>query len=306
MPSRREFLQTSLAGAAALALAGCAKSAEADPPIEGLQPLRYGPAKSQVVELLLPNEFGPYPVVVIIHGGWWQPGWDRRGVRELARDLVTQGYATWNLEYSLVGEEGGGFPGTFEDVALGIDYLAEKAPDFNLDLSRVVFLGHSAGGTLASWAGSRGTFEAGFVGAAPAVQPTTVISLAGVNDLVLAADQNLGNGAVSALLGGTPQAIPLTYVVASPTLLEPGPARRVLVHALDDDIVPVEQSRVYAEALRAKGASVELIETPTGKHFTVIDPRSAEWVALRDRMDEFLSPPPLGGATSSAPTSASD
>lgn len=295
MPTRREFLGGTLLGAAAFAVAGCSSAADADPPIQGLQPIRYGDSRSQAAELLLPNEFGPYPVIVIIHGGWWTTGWDRRFMRDLARDLVRKGYATWNLEYRLLGDpdDEGGWPGTYQDVADGIDALAEKAPDFNLDLSRVVFLGHSAGGSLALWAASRSSFEAGFVGSDPKVEPTTVISLAGVCDLVTAADQNLGNGAVQKLLGGTPAEVPLTYASASPSLLRPGPARHVLVHSTTDLTVPVEQSRTYTELARTRGGVVELIEVPAGDHFAVIDIEGESWIALRDRMDEFLSPPPV-------------
>lgn len=291
MPSRRVFLRRSLAGAVGLALLSCSKD-EQDLTLRGIQPVKYGESKSQVAELLLPDEFGPYPVVVLIHGGWWQPGWDRRGVRELARDLVSRGYATWNIEYRLVGEEGGGWPGTFEDVATAIDKLAEKAADFNLDVSRVVFVGHSAGGQLALWAGSRGAFEPGFVGADPMIEPTTVVALAPVADLIRAANENLGNGAVQALLGGTPDEVPLTYLSASPTVLEPGPSRHVLMHSVEDEIVPISQSFSYVESMEAKGGDVEMIELPSGDHFDVIDVDSDAWAQVVDRMDEFLEPPP--------------
>lgn len=262
--------------------------------LEGLQPIKYGQDPSQIAELLLPDAFGPFPVVVVIHGGWWQTGWDRRGVREVAEDLAESGYATWNLEYRLVGEEGGGWPGTFEDIALGIDKLAGASRDYNLDLARVVFLGHSAGGHLALWAASRGRFEAGFVGAEPKVMPATVIALAPVTDLVAAANAGLGDGAVPQLLGGTPEEAPLTYAVASPMLLEPGPARHVLYHAVDDGIVPIEQSRVYAERLSALGADVELVELPAGGHFGSIVVGEPGWSAVRDRMEEFVQPLPEG------------
>lgn len=290
MPSRRDFLRGSLAGAAALALLGCSDK-EQDLTLRGIQPVKYGNARSQVAELLLPDEFGPFPVVVLIHGGWWRPGWDRRGVRELARDLADQGFATWNLEYRLVGEEGGGWPGTFEDIASGIDELSDRAPDFNLDTSRVVFVGHSAGGQLALWAASRSTFEPGFVGADPKVVPTSVVAQAPVADLIRAANENLGNGAVQSLLGGSPDDVPLTYLSASPTVLEPGPSRHLLIHSVADDIVPISQSHSYVEAAKAKGGDVEMIELPEGGHFDVIDVDSDAWAQIRNRVGELAEPP---------------
>jgi acetyl esterase/lipase len=276
---------------AAVAVGACSKPDDQERRLEGYQPVRYGDDQSQVAELLLPDAFGPYPVVVLIHGGWWQPGWDRRGVRELARDIVREGYATWNLEYRLVGEPGGGWPGTFEDIAAGVDKLAEKAGDFNFDLTRVIFLGHSAGGQLALWAASRSTFEPGFVGADPAVTPTTVISLAGVCDLVTGAEENLGNGAIPALMGGMPDEVPLSYLSASPIDLDPGPSRHVLVHSVADEIVPVTQSQSYVEVATSRGADVEYIELEDADHFTVIDTSTDEWEALLERLDEFSTPP---------------
>jgi acetyl esterase/lipase len=276
---------------AAVAVGACSKPDDQERRLEGYQPVRYGDDQSQVAELLLPDAFGPYPVVVLIHGGWWQPGWDRRGVRELARDIVREGYATWNLEYRLVGEPGGGWPGTFEDIAAGVDTLAEKAGDFNFDLTRVIFLGHSAGGQLALWAASRSTFEAGFVGADPAVSPTTVISLAGVCDLVTGAEENLGNGAIPQLMGGMPDEVPLSYLSASPIDLDPGPSRHLLVHSVGDEIVPVSQSRSYVEVATSRGADVEYIELPDDDHFSVLDTETEAWEALLDRLDEFATPP---------------
>lgn len=275
---------------AAVAVGACAKPDDQERRLEGYQPVRYGDDQSQVAELLLPDAFGPYPVVVLIHGGWWRPGWDRRGVREIARDIVREGYATWNLEYRLVGEPGGGWPGTFEDIAAGVDKLAEKAGDFNFDLSRVIFLGHSAGGQLALWAASRSEFEPGFVGADPAVNPTTVISLAGVCDLVTGAEEGLGDGAIPALMGGMPEEVPLSYLSASPVDLAPGPSRHVLVHSVVDEIVPVSQSQAYVAEATSRGSEVEYIELTEGDHFAVIDTDTEIWESLVERLDEFATP----------------
>lgn len=271
-------------------MGACSKPDDQDRRLEGYQPVRYGDDPSQVAELLLPDVFGPYPVVVLIHGGWWRPGWDRRGVREIARDIVREGYATWNVEYRLVGE-GGGWPETFEDIAAGIDKLHEKAGDFNLDLSRVIFLGHSAGGQLALWAASRSTFEDGFVGAEPAVTPSTVVSLAGVTDLVRGADENLGDGAITDLMGGMPEEVPLSYLSASPIVLDPGPCRYLVIHSFTDDVVPVTQGRTYAAEATRRGADLEYIELDDGNHFTVLDPRSAAWRSFIDRIDELATAP---------------
>lgn len=109
----------------------------------------YGPLADQVGDLLVPAGQGPHPVVVVIHGGFWREPYKRDRIVPLAEDLTGRGWATWNIEYRRVGESGGGFPETFEDVANAIDYLKDLSEEYALDLSRTVFLGYSAGGHLA-------------------------------------------------------------------------------------------------------------------------------------------------------------
>src|SRR5579862_1084835 len=118
--------------------------------------VHYGPAPSQVAELFLPKGKGPHPVVVLLHGGCFLAelgGFPQTSA--LAADLARRGYAVWNVEYRKLGEPGAGYPGTFQDVATAVDRLRAEAPRHDLDLKRVIAVGHSAGGHLALWAASR-------------------------------------------------------------------------------------------------------------------------------------------------------
>ena len=86
----------------------------------------------------------------------------------LARDLAARGFAAWNIEYRRVGQEGGGWPGTLEDVAAA----ADAVPGLDgVDPSRVVTVGHSAGGHLALWLAARHRIAAGAPGAEPRLRP---------------------------------------------------------------------------------------------------------------------------------------
>jgi acetyl esterase/lipase len=223
---------------------------------------RYGRSRSQRADLYVPRGAGPFPVAVTIHGGYWRAKYSKRTLKPMAADLVRRGWAAWNIEYRRVGRgQGGGWPATFDDVAAAIDLLAELG-DPRLDLGSLTAIGHSAGGQLALWATSRRD---------AAVPIRRVVSLAGVCDLVSAGD------AAHDLLGGSPDEVPERYAAADPMQLVPLGVPTLLVHGADDATVPVKRSRRYAEAARAAGDDVELVDPPSAPHRSHADPRTAAW-----------------------------
>ena len=227
--------------------------------------LTYGDHASQHATLHRPSG-DSRGVVVVIHGGFWKAAYDASLGTPLASDLAARGWTAWNLEYRRVGN-GGGWPATFDDVAAGIDRLADVA---GLDLSTVVTLGHSAGGHLATWAAARGRFARWQPERVPV---TAVVSQAGVLDLRAAFRDGLGGGAVEAFLGRP----------AGPDDDPIDPARQLpldvpvwCVHGRDDTIVPLSQSAGYVRAAVEAGAEAELVGID-GDHFTVIDVASEAW-----------------------------
>lgn len=239
--------------------------------------VRYGDHPDQVANLHLPAaEGGPWPCVVLLHGGFWRDRWDRTLMTPLARDLAAHGLAAWNVEYRRVGESGGGWPNTFDDVAAAVDALATAE---DVDSTRVAAVGHSAGGHLALWLASRADARVALCAA---------VSLAGVCDLVAAALERLGGGAAQALLGGEPEDVPERYAAASPHALLPLGVPQLLVHGLDDDIVPPAQSRSHAAAAREAGDLVELVELAGTGHFHVVDASHPAWKETRERLPVLL------------------
>jgi acetyl esterase/lipase len=240
---------------------------------------RYGAEhRSQRTELHLPRGAGPHPVLVTVHGGSWATGVSKPVMRALAGELVRRGNAVWNIEYRRVGD-GGGWPATLLDVAAAVDHLRElPAP---LDLNSVTLYGHSAGGHLALWAASRSQLPAGAPGAGPLVRARAAVSAAGVNDLAQTYREAPG-GAVGRLMGGGPDELPDRYALADPIALVPLAIPVLLVHGSDDATVSVRRSRNYAEAARARGASVELVEIPgeAGSHRSHVFSGSASFAAV--------------------------
>ncbi len=252
--------------------------------------LRYGPDPSQFAELTLPaSADGPVPVAVVIHGGFWRSAYGLELGRPLAVTLAGRGWAALNLEYRRVGN-GGGYPATLTDVAAGIDLLADagqsaaRAQDLELDLAKVVTIGHSAGGHLAAWAATRAGQDPQSPGANPAVKVTAVVSQAGVLDLRACARDGLGARAAHAFLGGGPAQVPERYSRASPIERLPFGVPTLCVHAPDDANVPISQSEAFVAAARASGDDAELVRSH-GDHFAVIDADDPSWIFVLDWID---------------------
>jgi acetyl esterase/lipase len=239
--------------------------------------LTYGPDALQFGDLRLPKTRDPAPVAIVIHGGFWRAAYDLRHIGHLCAALARAGVATWSLEYRRIGDKGGGWPGTFEDVARGADRLRALAGKYPLDLARVISVGHSAGGHLALW-----------LGAQRKVRLRGVVSLAGVADLRKAWKLRLGNGVVKDLLGGTPDEVPERYRQASPIELLPLGVPQRLVHGAADSIVPFAISRDYQRAAAAAGDDAQLVPLKGTGHFEAIDPRSKAWPVVRQTVLKLL------------------
>lgn len=249
------------------------------PPAPAVQ---YGSHADQVANLHLPGGHGPFPVVVLLHGGFWRVGWDRTLMTPLARDLAGRGFAVWNVEYRRVGQEGGGWPGTFLDVAAAVDHLASVDA---VDPGRVLTCGHSAGGHLALWLAGRHRLPAEAPGANPRVRARGVVALAAVTDLAGGWSSEFARDRIEALLGGTPGEVPERYSVADPAGLLPLGLPQLLVHGEDDDVVPAAQSRGY---VLAAGSAAELVEVEDADHFDVIEPKHVAWRAVVERLPLLL------------------
>jgi len=241
----------------------------------------YGAHRLQVGEWFAPPGEEPRPTVVLIHGGFWGTDYDRDLELPVAMDLAEQGYLCWNIDYRSGAEP---WPATLSDVAIAYDHLTRGAFAHRVDTSRVAVVGHSAGGHLAAWLASRHRLPPDAPGYHPdPLRPALAIPQAGVVALSAAAEAKLGRGAVHALLGGLPSAVPDRYAVADPLLLLPTGVRSVLIHSRRDRQVPLSQSQRYVEKATGAGDDCRL-EVVRGDHFVHLDPKSEGCQVLRDTL----------------------
>ena len=239
--------------------------------------LRYGADPNQFADLRLPKNKKHAPSVMNIHGGYWRAKYDLAHAGHLCAALTAKGCATWNIEYRRVGNPGGGWPGTFEDIDNAYRFTKEIAPRYSLDPGNVVVMGHSAGGQLALCLAAHERSVHG------------VVSLAGVVDLQRASDLHLSNDAVVEFLGGKPSEVADHYEEADPMRLEIAQCRQILILGSADADVPPDFSRDYVSKKRKEKENVELVEIAKADHFDLIDPRSAAWLRVETKVLELLS-----------------
>lgn len=239
--------------------------------------LAYGSDPNQFGDLRLPKTRGPFPVVLNVHGGFWRAQYDLAHAGHLCAGLTARGFATWNVEYRRVGNEGGGWPGTLEDVVSAYRFITQMAKHHPLDASRVLVMGHSAGGQLALCMAAH----------EPSIQ--RAMSLAGVLDLERAYQLHLSQDAVVEFLGGTPKTVAEHYHEADPMKLAILKARQAVLCGGADDVVPPDFTSKYAKVKKTGGEEVTLIEIAKADHFDLIDPRSAAWKQIAQSVQTLLA-----------------
>jgi acetyl esterase/lipase len=287
----------------AAAIAGNAGAAGAAPmtlqdylALSGPAPSRhvaYGAAPSQFAELFQPAGDGPFPVAVIIHGGCWTREFGGiTQMRNMAGDLAGQGVAVWNVEYRRYDEEGGGYPGMYHDVATAMDRLRALASEHWLDLSRIVLVGHSAGGHLAQWAGSRARLpRSSPLYVADPLPVPAVISLGGLADLrnEAALIKTSCDRDTAQLAGVASAERPDVYADTSPAEMLPSGVRTVLIHGELDTISPLRAGQDYARRAQAAGDAAEVIVLPGGSHYDEVAATSPSWSIVSAQIRKALS-----------------
>ncbi len=248
----------------------------------------YGPSPSQRVEWVTPTAPVRRLLLVAVHGGYWRVRYGLEEIERLCGAFAARGFPVASLEYRRLGEAGGGWPGTLDDVEAALASLPAEAAGQGLQLSGALLVGHSAGGQLALWAASRAQ------AVAPKGLPLVgVVGLAPVSDLVEGFRLHLSTGVVRELLGGSPEQVPERYRAASPVEQLPLGVPTVLVHGTADEDVPYAMSPAYVERARAAGDEARLVTLSGGGHFDVTEPTSPFWPQVVEAVESLAGRPAL-------------
>lgn len=254
---------------------------------EASHTIKYGSGESDVVDVWLPEGAGPHPVVIMVHGGCWQKAIaDRTLMNYAAEDLRQAGLAVWNIEYRGVDEAGGGYPGTFLDVANAIDQVREVAETYNLDLSRIVGFGHSAGGHLVTWAAARENLpdESALKMDTP-VKLSAVVNSGGLADLEASAPvtqpECLAN-VMDALTGQASQERPNVLTDTSPAELLPFAANVISVNGDADRIAPATLGEQFTQKIKTAGGAANFVLVDESGHVELIAPGTAAFETQKE------------------------
>ncbi|MFN2601477.1 MAG: alpha/beta hydrolase family protein [Gemmatimonadaceae bacterium] len=256
--------------------------------------ISYGDDSSQYGELRLPVGPGPHPVGILIHGGCFKAAYaTTRDLWAMAEALKADGIATWSIEYRRLGQPGGGWPGTYIDIARGVDELRAIAPQSNLDLARVVLIGHSAGGNLAMWAAARPRLPASSpVYVANPLRVRGVVDLAGPLDMSANIQGYEGlcrDSVITTMFGGTPTTVPERYAEASPIKWLPLGIPQVIIIGEHEQFVPLPLDQAYVQAATRAGDAVKLIVIPGAGHFEIARPSGPPWSRVESAFRALLN-----------------
>jgi acetyl esterase/lipase len=262
----------------------------------------HGDGTPKMGELRLPDGHGPHPVAMIVHGGCWSsiagPGYVSR-LAEAVRDL---GWATWSPAFLRADDRGGAWPGMMADAGRALDHLRAFGPEYELDLRRIVTIGHSSGGHLALWLAARAALPRSGDGSRlrgrDPLGVTAVVGLApicGLLDFHTRTDRGCPDSAVSDLLGGDPEHVPERRGLADPETRVPLGVPQLLLTGALDETVPTAHVERYARMATEAGDTVQAVEIPAAGHFELVSPEHQSWrtrtgPAIRDFLSGVTAP----------------
>lgn len=256
--------------------------------------ISYGKDPNQYGELRIPASAGPHPVVILIHGGCWRAEFATlRDLAPMGDQLEADGIASWNIEYRRLYQPGSGWPGTYLDVGQAVDFLRTLVQQYNLDLNRVVVLGHSAGGHLAMWVAARHKLpKESRIYLENPLPIRGVIDLAGTPDMAgyvhLDDKNNCGADVIKGMLGENPEDARERDKQVSALKLLPLGIPQVLIWGRQDDYLTVKVAEKYEQAAKQAGDQIRVITMENTGHFEIATTLPPTWEVVRQNIKSLL------------------
>jgi acetyl esterase/lipase len=217
--------------------------------------IRYGDDPLRIADVWDSRPMPGGALVVLIHGGFWRPAFDRKHLGPFANAIADAGFTVASIEY----RRSPGVPDlTVEDVSLACSRIPRA---LGAQGDRAIVVGHSAGGHLALWCATAVSDSA-----------LSIIALAPAASLAMAESLNLGSGAVQAFLGVDAALRPDLDPHERPSATVP----ITIIHGSADETVPVTVS----EHFQRRHSSARLVKAEDAGHFALIDPRTNAWLTV--------------------------
>ncbi len=214
-----------------------------------------GPLRADIYQ---PQGKGPFPAVVVIHGGGWDGG-ERSDMNRFARELAANGFVAMNISYRLVPEAI--HPAQVEDCREAVRWLRQHADEFSVDVAHIGAFGYSAGAHLAMLLGVNPPGQNTLISS----RVQAVVAGSGPTDLRKYPKSPLVQG----YLGGPPEGREAMYADASPIVhVTADDAPTYIYHGKRDRLVGVDQAEAMARELASTGVDVELDVQPFGHVLT--------------------------------------
>lgn len=232
------------------------------PPAVALTDIEYTRAGESPLALdaAIPQGRGPFPAIIVVHGGAWVRGDRRVDVQPLFDPLSKAGFAWFSISYRLVNDVMR-FGAAIDDVRAAIRFVKAHTAEYRVDPQRIALVGESAGGQLAAMAALNSPPELKVRGVVALYTPLDLVSLAKTSTYVPQwVRDNLQGGAFGWLISARlRQLSPIEHVSA-------GMPPFLFIHGTADPLVPFAQSRAMYDRMKSVGAPCELFAVEGAGH----------------------------------------
>jgi alpha-L-fucosidase 2 len=233
----------------------------------------------------IPDGPGPFPTVILVHGGGWSGG-DRkeRYFKPFFDPLTQAGFAWFSVDYRLAPKYR--YPAAIDDVIASIRFIEDHARDYKIDLRRVALSGESAGGHIVALIGARYGNDLHLAAVVPFFGPTDFEALVAGQDKTPQAVKG-----VSQFLGITEpgEAARKLMREASPvTWVHPGMPPFLFVHGTADPLVNFRQSEEMCDKMKAAGSRCEILAVEGAGHALGTWERNPAWQAYKQKVPDWL------------------